>query len=441
VFSDGQALDWAGGGDPFDAFNWKAGTRNETVLEDKDDVTYEVSAGDLGEGDGTTGHAESKMTYSNEYPTSVLLQSFGSDTNWQGGVGEASLGIADDQHGIGMSGSRTKFLVNVPAGQQFTIPYILHVALDGVGTNDLPGAAICATNYYATNTITGMGYGIPMFYPSGQGLLLQPPYTHVNNGCADLYYGGSADISLLGWICLPDGKDKGGATPCPLCADCNGMPKWWVTEPYINLWVADKPVDYVTSLGEKIAFALTYKQRDTRPQLINGQTPYLPINGWNNNWYSYVHFVGVTITNTDGSPFSDISQWTATVYEPNGGEGSYDYTGSPDPTSGDQLLPLDGVAGDVSTYGFRLVHPDGSQEVYATVTPPYPTKYTEVVPIMQDAGTPPIRSLSWSQAPFGGIAGVDIVSSGATGLLSPVEAGTCTPAFGSWSIPLTAEGM
>ena len=437
VGSDGQDLDWDGN-DPYTtgyfnlglwssgASGWDAGQSTDTRTETQDDLVINLTPEDL---DATTGQAENKMTYNNEYSTSDLLQPFGTDTNWNPGLGGAELDIPDDQSGINMSGSRTKFMVNVPAGQQFVIPYILHVHLDGVDTNELPGVEIAPADFYQTNMLSGMGFGGPMLYPSGKGLFLQPPYSQVNNGCADFYYGGSANVSLMGWICLPDGKDLATAPWSPLCPCCTGMPKWWVSEPYINLWAADKPVDYVTSLDEKIGFTITYKQRDTRPSLINGQPPFMPINGWNNNWYSYVHFVGVTTTNADGSPFYDFSQWTATIYEPNGGEGNYDYSGSPDATSGDQLLPLDGVPGDVSSFGFRLVHSDGSQEVYATVTQPYPTNYTEVVPIIQDSSDRTLP-LVWLWGDIG-YAGEDYEA------IAPQGVGTCTPVWGSGANPQT----
>ncbi|MEI6074610.1 MAG: RHS repeat-associated core domain-containing protein [Verrucomicrobiota bacterium] len=174
------------------------------------------------------------------------------------------------------------------------------------------------------------------------------------------------------------------------------MPTWWVSEPYINLWAVDKPVEYTTSLGEQIAFTITYKQRDTRPALINGEKPYLAINGWNNNWYSYVHFIGAVATNEDGSfNCNDFTNWTATVYEPNGGESSFVASQSPDATSGDQLFALHGVDGNVFTDGFRLVHSDGSQDVYGRVTPMYPTNYLKLVTIYQDAADATAISAIW----------------------------------------------
>jgi hypothetical protein len=150
----------------------------------------------------------------------------------------------------------------------------------------MPGVSIPATNYYFTNYIPGFGTGTPQFYPSGEGIEIQPPYSHVNNGCADIYYGGEADVTLMPSICINDGNDVACQTlSCSACDPKNaglssdsggpvglnptldpqeypsGMPKWWVSEPYINLWAADRPVEYTTSLGEKVSFAMTYKQR------------------------------------------------------------------------------------------------------------------------------------------------------------------------------------
>ena len=51
-----------------------------------------------------------------------------------------------------------------------------------------------------------------------------------------------------------DGKDK-GCKKDPLgkgkCIPCQGMPVWWVSEPYLNLWAADEPFSYKSSLGEE----------------------------------------------------------------------------------------------------------------------------------------------------------------------------------------------
>jgi len=231
------------------------------------------------------------------------------------------------------------------------------------------------------------------------------------------------------YICFDDGRDHScHPLSCPAC----GMPQWWVSEPDINLWVQDRPVEYTTSLGEKVQFAVSYKQRDTRPWTINGQKPFLPVNGWNNSWYSYVHFTGDLVTNLDGGFNSfDFSDWTATVYEPLGGETTFTADQGPDPASGDQLLPMDGEDTHVypassfvpgggpnvpGGYGFRLVHADGSQDIYGLVSPLYPTNYVQVMPVTEDVGLPALP-MSWT------VFGVEYAG-GDYGQITPQEVAT-----------------
>jgi len=63
------------------------------------------------------------------------------------------------------------------------------------------------------------------------------------------------DYKDLGVCKIPTTTQKGK------CPDCDGMPRWWVTEPYINLWMADQPLSYTTSNGQKMEFRWTYTQR------------------------------------------------------------------------------------------------------------------------------------------------------------------------------------
>src|ERR1700734_3547373 len=59
---------------------------------------------------------------------------------------------------------------------------------------------------------------------------------------------------------LPPGMSNPGGAQAQ-CIKCEGMPKWWVNEPYINLWAADEPLSYMTSSGQQMKFRWTYKQR------------------------------------------------------------------------------------------------------------------------------------------------------------------------------------
>ena len=53
--------------------------------------------------------------------------------------------------------------------------------------------------------------------------------------------------------------------PCPPC-DKTGMPRWWMSEPYQNVWVADEPLSYSMSSGERMRFRWTYRQRSRLPE-------------------------------------------------------------------------------------------------------------------------------------------------------------------------------
>ncbi len=49
----------------------------------------------------------------------------------------------------------------------------------------------------------------------------------------------------------------------PGCPPCGGMARWWVTEPYLNVWVADEPLSYRLSSGDQMVFRWTHRQGTT----------------------------------------------------------------------------------------------------------------------------------------------------------------------------------
>jgi RHS repeat-associated protein len=184
-------------------------------------------------------------------------------------------------------------------------------------------------------------------------------------------------------LVLDDARDHGCKKTAlnlfETCDPCqqNGRPIFWVSEPFINLWVSDQPVAYRTSTGEEIAFRLTYKQRNRLTFL----TPYFPTNNWNLNWQSFVH---VRSTGTGGDPPNHyyFTSWDAIVHARDGGEYYFTDTQVSDHGTGMQLLPMDGTNicyqpnrhGSVDVFGrvgFRLVYPDGSQDLFGLVSEIY----------------------------------------------------------------------
>src|SRR5262249_11496362 len=79
---------------------------------------------------------------------------------------------------------------------------------------------------------------------------------------------------------------------------------------------------------------------------------------------------------------NDFSQWSAILYAPDGGENYFDASSKVESPSGLTLMPMDRVdahfyalgpenpAGVPSAgkIGLRLVHPDGSQDIYGSVS-------------------------------------------------------------------------
>ncbi len=196
-------------------------------------------------------------TYSDEFPTVDLLDDFGGSSGWSPGYGEAAAAISGDQTTAGMFGERIRVGLVAPKGN-FKIPYVITAHFNAL-----------ATNFYSTNYIEGKGDNVTWrYYPCGDGIQLRPPYGTIGSGDCMTYVGGTASIAFSELSMINDGKDWPPCEKCAVCAGDNpissqnvgslGMPRWQVSEPYLNLWMHDTPVEYTTSLGEKIGFTMTW---------------------------------------------------------------------------------------------------------------------------------------------------------------------------------------
>ncbi|HEV2327698.1 MAG TPA: RHS repeat-associated core domain-containing protein [Verrucomicrobiae bacterium] len=162
---------------------------------------------------------------------------------------------------------------------------------------------------------------------------------------------------------INDAKDKGchaSFGSSPQCSACKGMPVWWVSEPYINLWLADQPLSYMTSRCQPFTFQVTYKQRG----------------GWGNSWQSTATMTG--LTPCGGECSSSFYNSDVTVNLPNGGEVDFPTTVGtafnycPPRYDSETRLMIQPVltnyvsetGSDDGSYGLRLVHDDGSQDIY-----------------------------------------------------------------------------
>ena len=220
----------------------------------------------------------------------------------------------------------------------------------------------------------------------------------------------------------------GNHATCPICPSPNGMPRWWVDEPYINLWITNEPLSYFTSSGGRMTFRWYYRQRymlplgDEIPNLYNvggpsvrvgvtGINPYqsdmrsygMTNAGWSHNWMMDLlvwdrDWESKDITYQNANP-PYRPGYEALLFRPEGG--MYYFTSNnfsginlTEAQSKARLLPMSGLAyplanglagkdtngicwGD-SGMGFKLAYPDGSQDIfglacYLTLTNSYGT--------------------------------------------------------------------
>jgi Peptidase C39 family len=145
------------------------------------------------------------------------------------------------------------------------------------------------------------------------------------------------------------------------CAQCSGMPVWWVSEPYINLWLQDQPLTYLTSRGQPFGYQVTFKQRG----------------GWANSWQSTATMTGLTPCGGEECSSSFYNS-DVTITLPNGGQVYFPATNGtafnycPPRYDSETRLMIQPVltnyvsetGADDGSYGLRLVHADGSQDIY-----------------------------------------------------------------------------
>lgn len=240
-----------------------------------------------------------------------------------------------------------------------------------------------------------------------------------NMGCNQNYAGAGGP---------PSGQTGAGGNQSHCAGGC-GMPRWWVSEPYENLWLSDKPLNYNTSSGQEMSFQWYYRQRykvpdpdevpdyyliGAIPRYVYNPDYFAPVGlasrtqgmtnaAWSHNW-----MMSISVWDSQWESENGIGNYQSThpvfsdgyeafVFRPEGGvEYFYNTNGQSslqDPRSQVQLQPLaaagypvvgvptpdtNGIFWGNSTNGFHLVYPDGSQDVFGLtyydaplVSPPY----------------------------------------------------------------------
>src|SRR5712692_7075491 len=154
-------------------------------------------------------------------------------------------------------------------------------------------------------------------------------------------------------------------------ANCQHTARWWVSEPYTTLWFEDEPLGYQPSRGPRMAFHVSFKQRNSRPDSDSATTFFNAGKLWEASWMSRISIANFSSGNTfpGNLPFANYDP--ATVYLAGGGGSFFSNTngGYWDPNSQEankinqtKLIPLIDV--NLNFTGFDLLYADGSRDLY-----------------------------------------------------------------------------
>jgi len=179
------------------------------------------------------------------------------------------------------------------------------------------------------------------------------------------------------------GSPKGTECFCVMapCHCPGGLPRWRISEPFINVWLEDEPWGYAPAWGPPVGLSLNYKLRDTKP--VGGlgvylyavdpweagvceTDPELPLEpyalagtsfgiGWASSWFAFVY-------HEEGDPD------TVTVRTPGRGYihlelASDQETSDPDPDTGAILKRLRNQ--QQQQIGWELEYPNGQRYQFA----------------------------------------------------------------------------
>jgi RHS repeat-associated protein len=126
-----------------------------------------------------------------------------------------------------------------------------------------------------------------------------------------------------------------------------GLPKWHVSEPYLNLWVYDQPLAYTTSYGQPTGFGLALKQRDTRS---NSKIFSLgPLS--ESSWLSYVEYTTSGTNVTVGTHYVKLGG--ARTYVADGATREFKTAST-----------MSKLYNGASFTGFQISYPSGARETY-----------------------------------------------------------------------------
>jgi RHS repeat-associated protein len=294
-------------------------------------------------------------------PTNKALESLVDLPSPTNGFSVAALARVAGERGLNLVAARRV------AGQELLVPSVIHWRQNHY-------AAILKQandNYYVQDPTFGhpKWLSADAINEEASGVFLVPT-SAVNSHWVAIGTGEMESVRGRGlYNNVNDGRDKGctrdfsGQKKCP---PCPGMPVWWVSEPYINVWIADEPMSYLTSRGEPFTFRLTFKQRDSRPQTPINELGGAFDAGWNISWMSYIRVSATTPYVSGGPEYPVIRSAPAALYLADGGE--VDFAAGQGYDQETQLMLVSQEQQESGTdngeNGIIVAHADGTQDVY-----------------------------------------------------------------------------
>lgn len=174
----------------------------------------------------------------------------------------------------------------------------------------------------------------------------------------------------------PFDHDDSPDTDCNGCTDCAntdpppppdpGMPTYFVSQPFLGLWVTDTPLEYQPGLGPKVSLKLRYTDRRTTG-IVSG----------NGDVFSGIYWYGISFGNTDFEEgywscswcsFAELSldESTVDLMLPAGGWATFNFPSGSNLSSVNyrhsDILEKVGSPGSITS--LILHHTDGSQDTY-----------------------------------------------------------------------------
>jgi YD repeat-containing protein len=294
------------------------------------------------------------------------------------GFSMASLEVLGQRVGLNL------ISVSRRAGEELPVPCIMHLAKDHYVTilerkgerYLVRDPAIAEPRWLMRSALNDEGSGNFLVFSNQVSAIIQP----IDKSKIDHIFGRS---HLYGANANPPPQSPPCPDDCQTCTDCGappppppvpppstppspqqkcsscGMPEWDVSEPYISLWLKDKPMVYTTTYGAEFALRLTYNQRESRPVKTNA---FSVGPNWNCNWLSYL-----AVSPDQYSDYWDSTNceyYIATNFVAGGGERRYN---SGDINSLNQTRLERMVDTNDKLTGFREIYPNGSIVVYGHV--------------------------------------------------------------------------